>query len=136
MYVLSPARKSASWHTALRLRKKSEKKDKDGKREGKLENGYRKSREGLSTKVSVKVRVPLGRGRGGVLASAGHTCPHCPANPACTPAPRQDTWRSQGKWPAVTQTTNKPCSGFRLLLWAARRTLLGQVHCDCSALPW
>jgi hypothetical protein len=50
------SRKSASWHTALRLRKKPEKKDKDGKREGKLENGYRKSREGLSNKVSVKVR--------------------------------------------------------------------------------
>ncbi|NWX70823.1 KALRN protein, partial [Alca torda] len=47
-------KKSTSWHTALRLRKKSEKKDKDGKREGKLENGYRKSREGLANKVSVK----------------------------------------------------------------------------------
>lgn len=50
-------RKSTSWHTALRLRKKSEKKEKDGKRDGKLENGYRKPREGLSHKVSVKVRV-------------------------------------------------------------------------------
>uniref|UniRef100_A0A803V7Y3 non-specific serine/threonine protein kinase n=1 Tax=Ficedula albicollis TaxID=59894 RepID=A0A803V7Y3_FICAL len=50
-------KKSTSWHTALRLRKKSEKKDKDGKREGKLENGYRKSREGLANKVSVKVSV-------------------------------------------------------------------------------
>uniref|UniRef100_A0A8C8SY33 Trio Rho guanine nucleotide exchange factor n=1 Tax=Pelusios castaneus TaxID=367368 RepID=A0A8C8SY33_9SAUR len=50
-------KKSASWHTALRLRKKSEKKDKDGKREGKLENGYRKSREGLANKVSVKVNA-------------------------------------------------------------------------------
>uniref|UniRef100_A0A8C5J8J9 non-specific serine/threonine protein kinase n=1 Tax=Junco hyemalis TaxID=40217 RepID=A0A8C5J8J9_JUNHY len=44
-------KKSTSWHTALRLRKKSEKKDKDGKREGKLENGYRKSREGLANKL-------------------------------------------------------------------------------------
>uniref|UniRef100_A0A672UQV1 non-specific serine/threonine protein kinase n=1 Tax=Strigops habroptila TaxID=2489341 RepID=A0A672UQV1_STRHB len=54
-------KKSTSWHTALRLRKKSEKKDKDGKREGKLENGYRKSREGLANKVSVKVNfiIPL-----------------------------------------------------------------------------
>nr|XP_042089864.1 LOW QUALITY PROTEIN: triple functional domain protein [Ovis aries] len=51
-------KKSTSWHTALRLRKKSEKKDKDGKREGKLENGYRKSREGLSNKVSVKLLNP------------------------------------------------------------------------------
>uniref|UniRef100_A0A674IWM8 non-specific serine/threonine protein kinase n=1 Tax=Terrapene triunguis TaxID=2587831 RepID=A0A674IWM8_9SAUR len=50
-------KKSTSWHTALRLRKKSEKKDKDGKREGKLENGYRKSREGLANKVSVKVNA-------------------------------------------------------------------------------
>ncbi|XP_048363557.1 triple functional domain protein isoform X4 [Sphaerodactylus townsendi] len=51
-------KKSSSWHTALRLRKKSEKKDKDGKREGKLENGYRKSREGLANKVSVKLLNP------------------------------------------------------------------------------
>ncbi|NWI38890.1 KALRN protein, partial [Picathartes gymnocephalus] len=50
-------KKSTSWHTALRLRKKSEKKDKDGKREGKLENGYRKSREGLANKVSIKKRA-------------------------------------------------------------------------------
>lgn len=58
-YVLLFPRKSTSWHTALRLRKKSEKKDKDGKRDGKLENGYRKPREGLSHKVSVKVRVRI-----------------------------------------------------------------------------
>nr|XP_010955581.1 triple functional domain protein [Camelus bactrianus] len=51
-------KKATSWHTALRLRKKSEKKDKDGKREGKLENGYRKSREGLSNKASVKLLNP------------------------------------------------------------------------------
>uniref|UniRef100_A0A670ZTB6 non-specific serine/threonine protein kinase n=1 Tax=Pseudonaja textilis TaxID=8673 RepID=A0A670ZTB6_PSETE len=51
-------KKSSSWHTALRLKKKSEKKDKDGKREGKLENGYRKSRDGLANKVSVKVFLP------------------------------------------------------------------------------
>ncbi|XP_077209455.1 triple functional domain protein isoform X2 [Paroedura picta] len=51
-------KKSSSWHSALRLRKKSEKKDKDGKREGKLENGYRKSREGLTNKVSVKLLNP------------------------------------------------------------------------------
>lgn len=51
-------KKSTSWHTALRLRKKSEKKEKDGKREGKLENGYRKSREGASSKVSVKLLNP------------------------------------------------------------------------------
>uniref|UniRef100_G3U8L9 non-specific serine/threonine protein kinase n=1 Tax=Loxodonta africana TaxID=9785 RepID=G3U8L9_LOXAF len=62
-------KKSTSWHTALRLRKKSEKKDKDGKREGKLENGYGKSRAGLSNKVSVKQTSPereskhLGRAR-------------------------------------------------------------------------
>jgi len=56
--VVETHRKSTSWHTALRLRKKSEKKDKDGKREGKLENGYRKSREGLSNKVSVKLLNP------------------------------------------------------------------------------
>uniref|UniRef100_A0A4W3J5E4 Rho guanine nucleotide exchange factor 25 n=1 Tax=Callorhinchus milii TaxID=7868 RepID=A0A4W3J5E4_CALMI len=48
-------KKSTSWHTALRLRKKNEKKDKEGRKEGKLENGFRKSREGLPNKVSVKV---------------------------------------------------------------------------------
>ena len=47
-------RKSSSWHTTLRIRKKSERKE-EGKKEGKLENGYRKSRDGLSNKVSVKV---------------------------------------------------------------------------------
>ncbi|XP_059801136.1 triple functional domain protein-like isoform X4 [Hypanus sabinus] len=51
-------KKSTSWHTALRLRKKSEKKDKDSKKEGKLENGFRKSREGLPNKVSVKLLNP------------------------------------------------------------------------------
>lgn len=48
-------RKPSSWHTSLRIRKKSEKKEKEAKKDGKLENGYRKSREGLANKVSVKV---------------------------------------------------------------------------------
>lgn len=51
-------KKSTSWHTALRLRKKNEKKDKDSKKEGKLENGFRKSREGIPNKVSVKLLNP------------------------------------------------------------------------------
>ncbi|KAG8442620.1 hypothetical protein GDO86_011416 [Hymenochirus boettgeri] len=51
-------KKSSSWHTALRIRKKSEKREKDGKRETKLENGYRKSREGQANKVSVKLLNP------------------------------------------------------------------------------
>uniref|UniRef100_A0A6Q2Y6H4 non-specific serine/threonine protein kinase n=1 Tax=Esox lucius TaxID=8010 RepID=A0A6Q2Y6H4_ESOLU len=51
-------KKSSSWHTTLRIRKKSEKKEKEGKKEGKLENGYRKSREGLTNKVSVKLLNP------------------------------------------------------------------------------
>uniref|UniRef100_A0A4W3IC27 Rho guanine nucleotide exchange factor 25 n=1 Tax=Callorhinchus milii TaxID=7868 RepID=A0A4W3IC27_CALMI len=51
-------KKSTSWHTALRLRKKNEKKDKEGRKEGKLENGFRKSREGLPNKVSVKLLNP------------------------------------------------------------------------------
>lgn len=50
-----PSRKSSSWHTSLRIRKKSEKKEKEAKKETKLENGYRKSRDGLANKVSVKV---------------------------------------------------------------------------------
>uniref|UniRef100_A0A671XK49 non-specific serine/threonine protein kinase n=1 Tax=Sparus aurata TaxID=8175 RepID=A0A671XK49_SPAAU len=45
-------KKSLSWHTALRIRRKSEKRDKEGR---KLENGYRKSQDGLANKVSVKV---------------------------------------------------------------------------------
>ncbi|XP_072316957.1 triple functional domain protein isoform X1 [Eucyclogobius newberryi] len=48
-------RKSLSWHTALRIRRKSEKKDKDGR---KLENGYRKSQDSLANKVSVKLLNP------------------------------------------------------------------------------
>lgn len=52
-------RKSSSWHTSLRIRKKSEKREKEGKKESKLENGYRKSREGLAVKVSVKVGHPF-----------------------------------------------------------------------------
>lgn len=51
MATSCPSRKSSSWHTTLRIRKKSEKKEK----EAKLENGCRKSREGLANKVSVKV---------------------------------------------------------------------------------
>ncbi|KAM4633832.1 triple functional domain protein [Polymixia lowei] len=44
-------KKSLSWHTALRIRRKSEKRDK----ESKTENGYRRSQDGLANKVSVKV---------------------------------------------------------------------------------
>ncbi|KAJ8395236.1 hypothetical protein AAFF_G00034380 [Aldrovandia affinis] len=51
-------KKSSSWHTSLRIRKKSEKRDKEGKKDGKLENGYRKSRDGLANKVSVKLLNP------------------------------------------------------------------------------
>ncbi|KAG9355723.1 hypothetical protein JZ751_000561 [Albula glossodonta] len=51
-------RKSSSWHTSLRIRKKSEKRDKEGKKDSKLENGYRKSRDGLANKVSVKLLNP------------------------------------------------------------------------------
>ncbi|XP_026205115.1 triple functional domain protein isoform X5 [Anabas testudineus] len=50
--------KKSSWHTSLRIRKKSEKKDKEVKKDTKLENGYRKSREGLANKVSVKLLNP------------------------------------------------------------------------------
>ncbi|XP_067366438.1 triple functional domain protein isoform X5 [Channa argus] len=45
-------KKSLSWHTALRIRRKSEKRDKEGR---KMENGYRKSQDSLANKVSVKV---------------------------------------------------------------------------------
>uniref|UniRef100_A0A672R2Y4 non-specific serine/threonine protein kinase n=1 Tax=Sinocyclocheilus grahami TaxID=75366 RepID=A0A672R2Y4_SINGR len=51
-------KKSSSWHTSLRIRKKSEKREKENKKEAKLENGYRKSREGLTNKVSVKLLNP------------------------------------------------------------------------------
>ncbi|XP_056154644.1 triple functional domain protein isoform X2 [Lampris incognitus] len=52
-------KKSSSWHTSLRIRKKSEKKEKEGKKETKLvENGYRKSRDSLANKVSVKLLNP------------------------------------------------------------------------------
>lgn len=51
-------KKSSSWHTALRIRKKSEKKYKEVKREEKLENVYRKSKEEPANKVSVKLLNP------------------------------------------------------------------------------
>uniref|UniRef100_A0A1A8BP83 non-specific serine/threonine protein kinase n=1 Tax=Nothobranchius kadleci TaxID=1051664 RepID=A0A1A8BP83_NOTKA len=44
-------KKSLSWHTALRIRRKSEKRDKEG-------NGYRKSQDSLTNKVSVKLSNP------------------------------------------------------------------------------
>uniref|UniRef100_H3CV35 Trio Rho guanine nucleotide exchange factor n=1 Tax=Tetraodon nigroviridis TaxID=99883 RepID=H3CV35_TETNG len=53
-----PIRKSSSWHTSLRIRRKSEKKEKEAKKETKLENGYRKARDGLANKVSVKLLNP------------------------------------------------------------------------------
>lgn len=52
LFVALYRRKSLSWHTALRIRRKSEKRDKDGR---KTENGYRKSQDSLANKVSVKV---------------------------------------------------------------------------------
>ncbi|KAK2903390.1 hypothetical protein Q8A67_008103 [Cirrhinus molitorella] len=51
-------KKSSSWHTALRIRRKSEKRDKEGRKESKPENGYRKSRDGSANKVSVKLLNP------------------------------------------------------------------------------
>lgn len=48
-------KKSLSWHTALRIRRKSDKRDKEGR---KMENGYRKSQDGLANKVSVKLLNP------------------------------------------------------------------------------
>uniref|UniRef100_A0A9J8DGQ5 non-specific serine/threonine protein kinase n=1 Tax=Cyprinus carpio carpio TaxID=630221 RepID=A0A9J8DGQ5_CYPCA len=51
-------KKSSSWHTALRIRRKSEKRDKEGRKESKSENGYRKSRDGSANKVSVKLLNP------------------------------------------------------------------------------
>ncbi|XP_014056496.1 triple functional domain protein isoform X3 [Salmo salar] len=51
-------RKSSSWHTALRIRRKSEKRDKETRKENKMENGYRKSQDCLTNKVSVKLLNP------------------------------------------------------------------------------
>ncbi|XP_046887928.1 triple functional domain protein [Hypomesus transpacificus] len=47
-------KKWSSWHTALRLRRKTEKRDKDTAKE----NGYRRSHNSLATKVSVKLLNP------------------------------------------------------------------------------
>ncbi|KAI7806101.1 putative triple functional domain protein-like, partial [Triplophysa rosa] len=51
-------KKSSSWHTALRIRRKSEKRDKEAKKESIPENGYRKSRDAQANKVSVKLLNP------------------------------------------------------------------------------
>lgn len=48
-------KKSSSWHTALRIRRKSEKRDKEGR---KMENGCRRSQDSLANKVSVKLLNP------------------------------------------------------------------------------
>ncbi|KAM9852577.1 LOW QUALITY PROTEIN: triple functional domain protein-like [Aulostomus maculatus] len=50
-----PIKKSLSWHTALRIRRKSEKRDKEGRM---MENGYHKSPGSLASKVSVKLLNP------------------------------------------------------------------------------
>ncbi|XP_026139914.1 triple functional domain protein isoform X3 [Carassius auratus] len=57
-YADGTLKKSSSWHTALRIRRKSEKRDKEGRKESKSENGYRKSRDGSANKVSVKLLNP------------------------------------------------------------------------------
>ncbi|XP_021412720.2 triple functional domain protein isoform X3 [Oncorhynchus mykiss] len=51
-------KKSSSWHTALRIRRKSERRDKETRKEYKMENGYRKSQDCLTNKVSVKLLNP------------------------------------------------------------------------------
>uniref|UniRef100_A0A668AV20 non-specific serine/threonine protein kinase n=1 Tax=Myripristis murdjan TaxID=586833 RepID=A0A668AV20_9TELE len=51
-------KKSLSWHTALRIRRKSEKREKESRKDSKIENGYRKSQDGLANKVSVKLLNP------------------------------------------------------------------------------
>ncbi|XP_056142955.1 triple functional domain protein [Lampris incognitus] len=51
-------KKSLSWHTALRIRRKSEKRDKEGRKDSKMENGYRKLQDGQGNKVSVKLLNP------------------------------------------------------------------------------
>ncbi|XP_066539118.1 triple functional domain protein isoform X2 [Hoplias malabaricus] len=51
-------KKSSSWHTALRIRRKSEKREKEGRRESRQENGQRRSREIPANKVSVKLLNP------------------------------------------------------------------------------
>ncbi|XP_026121165.1 triple functional domain protein-like isoform X2 [Carassius auratus] len=51
-------KKSSSWHTALRIRRKSEKRENDVRKEGKPENGYHKSRDGSANKVSAKLLNP------------------------------------------------------------------------------
>lgn len=74
------SRKSSSWHASLRIRKKSEKKEKEVKKESKLENGYRKSRDGTPHKVSVKVSVSSLR-----VSSSTNTSDDCLLFPASKP---------------------------------------------------
>ncbi|XP_042192248.1 kalirin isoform X3 [Callorhinchus milii] len=53
-------KKSCSWQTSLRLRKRGEK-ESGGKNEGRFENGARKSKDILTNKASVKVSKPMFR---------------------------------------------------------------------------
>ncbi|KAI4898076.1 hypothetical protein NFI96_018077 [Prochilodus magdalenae] len=54
-YTDTTLKKSSSWHTALRIRRKSEKREKEGRKDSRQENGHRRSREAPANKVSVKV---------------------------------------------------------------------------------
>uniref|UniRef100_A0A3B4C1R8 non-specific serine/threonine protein kinase n=1 Tax=Pygocentrus nattereri TaxID=42514 RepID=A0A3B4C1R8_PYGNA len=55
-YTDTILKKSSSWHTALRIRRKSEKKE--GRKDSRQENGHRRSREAPANKVSVKLLNP------------------------------------------------------------------------------
>uniref|UniRef100_A0A8C7Q8B8 non-specific serine/threonine protein kinase n=1 Tax=Oncorhynchus mykiss TaxID=8022 RepID=A0A8C7Q8B8_ONCMY len=53
-------KKSSSWHTALRIRRKSERRDKETRKEYKMENGYRKSQDYLMPLyINLKFLLPL-----------------------------------------------------------------------------
>ncbi|XP_072536297.1 triple functional domain protein isoform X4 [Salminus brasiliensis] len=57
-YSDTTLKKSSSWHTALRIRRKSEKREKEGRKDSRQENGLRRSREVPANKVSVKLLNP------------------------------------------------------------------------------
>uniref|UniRef100_A0A8C1P1W8 non-specific serine/threonine protein kinase n=1 Tax=Cyprinus carpio TaxID=7962 RepID=A0A8C1P1W8_CYPCA len=102
-------KKSSSWHTALRIRRKSEKRDKEGRKESKSENGYRKSRDGSANKVSVKFVVPLSE----VVCDRGDSvtlrCKICgqPKASVCWRGPDQSTLSNGGRYTLTHSETGE-----------------------------
>ncbi|XP_035386506.1 triple functional domain protein isoform X3 [Electrophorus electricus] len=57
-YADGTLKKSSSWHTAFRIRRRSEKREKEGRKDSRQENGHDRLRDTPANKVSVKLLNP------------------------------------------------------------------------------